>query len=248
MGRIDPSGRTDPDPLLDRCGQLADAVYDWWRKSPPPLSYRARTSPGIGRSIAFTQETVSSVQTARPLREATTLHTRLTLLNGFEVPSPWLRSPRLSPPSAVWPPSEERTRRQACDEQAWEGTGEGPDLPLMASQLEPVSLPRRHAGRSLMTLVNAGGLWHRNECRLASRPPTRSCRAGGRRPQLVEIVGSDPLTMNLVIRILVERDLVSEVSDDPDEPGNDGDGGPSEGCRDARGSGKAVTWCAAARH
>ena len=53
--------------------------------------------------------------------------------------------------------------------------------------------------------------------------------------------------MNLVTRILVERDLVSEVSDDPDEPSNDGDGGPSEGCRDATGSWKAITWRTAAR-
>ena len=53
-GRIDVSGRIDLDPLLDTCGHLGDAVYDWWNGSPPPLLYRSRTTPGVGRNIAFT--------------------------------------------------------------------------------------------------------------------------------------------------------------------------------------------------
>ena len=90
-GRIDPSGRADPDPLLDTCDQLADAVYDWWKGSPPPLLYRARTAPGTGRNIAFTQTSGWSNLAARPLREATGLHTDLTLSAGFVVPPAWLR-------------------------------------------------------------------------------------------------------------------------------------------------------------
>jgi hypothetical protein len=90
-GRIDPSGRADPDPLLDTCGRLADAVHDWWSGSAPPLLYRARTSPGIGRSMAFTHTSAWSIQAARPLREATGLHAHLTLRAGFVVPPAWLR-------------------------------------------------------------------------------------------------------------------------------------------------------------
>ena len=68
-GRIDVSGRIDPDPLLDTCGHLGDAVYDWWNGSPPPLLYRSRTTPGVGRNIAFTHTARWSVIAARPLRQ-----------------------------------------------------------------------------------------------------------------------------------------------------------------------------------
>ncbi len=90
-GRIDSSGRTDPDPLLDTCGQLADAVRDWWNGSPPPLLYRARTVPSTGRSLAFTRTSAWSILDARPLREATSLHSHLTLSAGFVIPPVWLR-------------------------------------------------------------------------------------------------------------------------------------------------------------
>ncbi|MHB1533156.1 MAG: hypothetical protein ACYC1D_00810 [Acidimicrobiales bacterium] len=90
-GRIHPFGRSDPDPLLDTCGQLADALYDWWHGYPPPLLYRARTAPGTGRSVAFTPTSPWSILAARPLREARGLHAHLTLRAGFVVPSAWLR-------------------------------------------------------------------------------------------------------------------------------------------------------------
>lgn len=48
-GRIDMSSRIDPDPLLDTCGHLGDAVYDWWNGFPPPLLYRSRTTPGVSQ-------------------------------------------------------------------------------------------------------------------------------------------------------------------------------------------------------
>ena len=35
------------------CGRLVDALYDWWSGQPPPIVYRARTTP-VGRSIACT--------------------------------------------------------------------------------------------------------------------------------------------------------------------------------------------------
>lgn len=89
-GRIDLGRRRDPDPLLDICGRLSDAVYDWWEGRPPPLVYRCRTVPGLGRNIAFTQMASPRVALARPLREATALHAHLVLHAGFSVPPYWL--------------------------------------------------------------------------------------------------------------------------------------------------------------
>jgi hypothetical protein len=89
-GRIDPTRTTDPDPLLDVCGRLADAVNDWWGHDAPPLIYRSRTTPSVGRSIAFTQEASPRTLIARPLREATALHAHLVLRAGFIVPDRWL--------------------------------------------------------------------------------------------------------------------------------------------------------------
>ncbi|MGH9091055.1 MAG: hypothetical protein ACRDZR_06715 [Acidimicrobiales bacterium] len=89
-GRLDTASRVDPDPLLATCGQLADAIYDWWRGFPPPLLYRARTMPGVGRSVAFTAGSERSLLDARPLRMATALHAYLVLRAGFQVPAHWL--------------------------------------------------------------------------------------------------------------------------------------------------------------
>jgi hypothetical protein len=89
-GRLDIASRADPDPLLELCGRLADGVYDWWNGSPPPLLYRSRTMPGIGRNLAFTATVPTSLLRARPLREATALHTYLVLRAGFTVPDSWL--------------------------------------------------------------------------------------------------------------------------------------------------------------
>lgn len=90
-GRIDTSSRIDPDPLLDTCGQLADAVYDWWNSSPPALLYRSRTTPGVGRNVAFTQTSRFSVVDSRPLEQAFSLHSYLILRAGFTVPPNWLK-------------------------------------------------------------------------------------------------------------------------------------------------------------
>lgn len=89
-GRIDFALRVDPDPLLETCARLADAVFDWWGGRPPPLVYRARTTPSVGRSIAFTEFASPAVVDARPLRDATALHAYLVLRAGFTVPSTWL--------------------------------------------------------------------------------------------------------------------------------------------------------------
>jgi hypothetical protein len=89
-GRIDVGRRRQADPLLDTCGRLADAVYDWWNGRPPPLVYRTRTMPEVGRTVAFTQSASPRVVAARRLREATALHAYLVLQAGFTVPQEWL--------------------------------------------------------------------------------------------------------------------------------------------------------------
>ena len=89
-GRIDIRRRADPDPLLDTCGQLADALFDWWDHRPPPLIYRARTTPA-GRNIAFTSTAAPRAVIAGRLRDATALHVHLVLRAGFTVPPSWLR-------------------------------------------------------------------------------------------------------------------------------------------------------------
>jgi hypothetical protein len=88
-GRVDLDRTSDPDPLLDISGQLADAVYDWWHAQPPPLVYRSRTTPS-GRNIAFTQTSAPRVVQTRRLREATALHAHLVLRAGFTLPDAWL--------------------------------------------------------------------------------------------------------------------------------------------------------------
>lgn len=88
-GRLDRPG-PGGDPLLDVCQELADAVFDWWKGSPPPLVYRTRSSPNA-RSVAFTESASVSVLNARPLREAGRLHAQLVGRHGFTVPVAWLR-------------------------------------------------------------------------------------------------------------------------------------------------------------
>jgi hypothetical protein len=89
-GRIHASARADPDPLLATCAGLADALYDWWLGQPPPLVYRARTVPGVGRNVAFTSTAWPATIRARRLREAVSLHSHLVLRAGFTVPDGWL--------------------------------------------------------------------------------------------------------------------------------------------------------------
>jgi hypothetical protein len=89
-GRIGLTRTRDPDPLLETCGRLADAVYDWWKHRAPPLVYRSRTTPSVGRSLAFTREASPRVVIARRLRDATALHVHLVLHAGFTVPDDWL--------------------------------------------------------------------------------------------------------------------------------------------------------------
>jgi hypothetical protein len=89
-GRIEVGRRSDPDPLLETCGALADAVFDWWKGHPPPLVYRSRTMPTVGRSIAFGQWAAAPVVARGRLREATALHAHLVLRAGFTVPGGWL--------------------------------------------------------------------------------------------------------------------------------------------------------------
>jgi len=88
-GRIVLDRPSDPDPLLDISGHLADVVYDWWHTHPPPVVYRSRTTPS-GRNIAFTNTSAPRVVQARRLREATALHAHLVLRAGFTLPDAWL--------------------------------------------------------------------------------------------------------------------------------------------------------------
>jgi hypothetical protein len=46
--------------------------------------------PEVGRTIAFTEWTSPRVGSAGRLRDATALHTYLTLRAGFTVPESWL--------------------------------------------------------------------------------------------------------------------------------------------------------------
>jgi len=95
-GRIEAAGRADPDPLLETCGRLADAVFDWWQRHPPPLVYRTRSMPSIARSVAFTAPAAATATAApavvsvRRLAEATALHAHLVVRAGFTVPPAWL--------------------------------------------------------------------------------------------------------------------------------------------------------------
>lgn len=89
-GRIDTDQRRDPDPLLETCGQLSDAVFDWWGGSPPPLLYRARTMPATGRSIALGRWASPRATRVGQLHEAVALLSYLVLRAGFTVPLEWI--------------------------------------------------------------------------------------------------------------------------------------------------------------
>ncbi|MBV9660291.1 MAG: hypothetical protein JO337_03955 [Acidimicrobiales bacterium] len=89
-GRIDVNSRADPDPILATCADLADAVHDWWEGTAPPLLYRSRTVPGVGRNLAFSATTAIFTVQARALREASAVHSYLVLRAGFTVPDRWL--------------------------------------------------------------------------------------------------------------------------------------------------------------
>jgi hypothetical protein len=88
-GRLTGERDEDADALLDTCGRLIDALYDWWNGQPPPIVYRSRTTP-VGRNIAFTASTEPEVHAVGHLRDATALHAHLVLRAGFTVPSEWL--------------------------------------------------------------------------------------------------------------------------------------------------------------
>lgn len=88
-GRIDVDRGEDPDPLLDTCGRLMDAFYDWWNEQPPPIVYRSRTTPS-GRNVAFTETARAKVDEVGRLREATSLLVYLVMQAGFTVPDDWL--------------------------------------------------------------------------------------------------------------------------------------------------------------
>lgn len=77
------------DPLLTVGQQLADAVYDWWGGTPPPIVYRTRSVPAA-RSIAFTRSCTRNQMTGGNLRDARTLLVSLVTHHGFDVPETWL--------------------------------------------------------------------------------------------------------------------------------------------------------------
>jgi hypothetical protein len=105
---------------------------------------------------------------------------------------------------------------------------------------------RKQGGADVFHGGQGGGSGHQAEscARRASR------RATKRRWWAAAAVGAgfNSLTTDLVTRSLVTRGLASlEVSDDPDASSNAGDGGQSEGCRDATSSSQAITWPTAPR-
>jgi hypothetical protein len=88
-GRIDVDRGEDPDPLLDTCGRLMDAVYDGWNGQPPPIVYRSRSTPS-GRNVVFTETARAEADDVGRLREATSLLVYLVMQGGFAVPGNWL--------------------------------------------------------------------------------------------------------------------------------------------------------------
>jgi hypothetical protein len=77
------------DPLLMIGQQLADALYDWWDASPPPIVYRTRRMPAA-RSIAFSRSSMWDQVSSGNLRDARALLVSLVTHHGFDVPQPWL--------------------------------------------------------------------------------------------------------------------------------------------------------------
>ena len=77
------------DPLPEVGQQLADAVYDWWQGTPPPIVYRTRSVPAA-RSIAFTRSSTWTQVTGGNLRDARALLVALVTHHGFDVPEAWL--------------------------------------------------------------------------------------------------------------------------------------------------------------
>jgi hypothetical protein len=98
--RLDQPMPGNGDPLLAVSQQLADAVYDWWAATPPPIVYRTRSVPAA-RSIAFTRSVTWAHVTAGHLRDATALLVALVTHHGFDVPEAWLQRPCHPPPAEV---------------------------------------------------------------------------------------------------------------------------------------------------
>ena len=77
------------DPLITVGQQLADAVYDWWDTTPPPIVYRTRSMPAA-RSIAFTRSSTWNQVSSGKLPDAQALLVSLVTHHGFDVPQTWL--------------------------------------------------------------------------------------------------------------------------------------------------------------
>jgi len=85
-GRLAGDRDEDADPLLDTCGRLIDALYDWWGQPPPIV-------PGPPRSGAASRSRAPRKQRfmmSGQLRDATALHAHLVPRAGFTVPNEWL--------------------------------------------------------------------------------------------------------------------------------------------------------------
>ena len=88
-GRLDQPLPGSIDPLLAISQQLADAVYDWWGGTPPPIVYRTRSVPAA-RSIAFTRSCAWDRVGGRKLQDAKALLVSLVTDHGFDIPNRWL--------------------------------------------------------------------------------------------------------------------------------------------------------------
>jgi hypothetical protein len=93
-GRINTARLDQPlpgmdDPLLTVGQQIADAVYDWWAATPPPIAYRTRSMPAA-RSIAFTRSSTWNQVSSGNLRDARALLVSLATHHGFDLPQTWL--------------------------------------------------------------------------------------------------------------------------------------------------------------
>ncbi|TVR38066.1 MAG: hypothetical protein EA388_00540 [Nitriliruptor sp.] len=77
------------DPLLRVGQQLADAVYDWWDTTAPPIVYRTRSVPAA-RGMAFTRSSTWNRVSSGKLPDAPALLVSLVTHHGFDVPRTWL--------------------------------------------------------------------------------------------------------------------------------------------------------------
>ena len=165
--RLDQRMPGSGDPLLAVSQHLADAVYDWWATTPPPIVYRTRSVPAA-RSIAFTRSVTWAHVTAGHLRHASALLVALVTHHGFDVPEAWLERPSSDGCAAT------SARR--------DHTGDRSEWPMPRGACRAVRTPSATAWSDLTTLEHGGERY--GACRWRVRGSGRRvCDAASATPQ-----------------------------------------------------------------